>query len=51
MGLGSDLTLCPPVYPDNTAEQLVYDAVTIEHEAFVRQLDWHKEVDDLLLPP
>lgn len=44
-GLGLDLALILTVCLEGTAEELICDAVAIEHEAVVRQLDWPKEID------
>jgi hypothetical protein len=40
-----DLALCLTVCLEGKAEELVCDAVAIEREAVVRQLDWPKELD------
>ncbi len=44
-GLELDLALCLTVCLEGKAEELVCEAVAIEHEALVRQLDWPKELD------
>jgi hypothetical protein len=44
-GLPLDLTLVLTICLENKDEELVCDAVAIEHEDVVRQLDWPKEVE------
>lgn len=44
-GLDLDLALCLTICFKGKAEELICDAVAIEHEASVRQLDWPKELD------
>ncbi len=44
-GLNIDLTLVLTICLEGEDEDLVCDAVAIEHEAKLRQLDWPKEVD------
>lgn len=46
-GLELDLALCLTVCLEGKAEELVCEAVAIEHEALVRQLDWpsHSQID------
>jgi hypothetical protein len=44
-GLELDLTVVLTVCLEGEAEELVCDAVAIEREASVRQLDWPKEMD------
>ncbi len=44
-GLNIDLTVVLTICLEGEDEDLVCDAVAIEHEAKLRQLDWPKEVD------
>lgn len=44
-GLDLDMSLCLTVCLEGATEELVCDAVAIEHETLVRQLYWPKEVD------
>ena len=44
-GIESDLALCLTVGLEGKAEDLVCEAVAIERDASVRQLDWPKEID------
>ena len=44
-GLELDLAICLTICLEGNAEELVCEAVAIEREASVRQLDWPKEFD------